>query len=84
MVLHGEGPASNWGATRCRATSWGSPVLLRRLRLLQTRLLLLGDETVLPATRTILASLSDPLPVLWFAEAGDAQEIQGCRLFFCR
>ena len=43
----------------------------------QTRwLLLLGDETALPAMRTILASLSAPLPVLWFAEVGDAQEIQ--------
>ena len=79
MVLHGEGPASNWARDAMPGDKLGfAGPCSGGFRLLpQTRwLLLLGDETALPAMRTILASLSDPLPVLWFAEVGDAQEIQ--------
>ncbi|ASM09664.1 siderophore-interacting protein [Serratia marcescens] len=79
MVLHGEGPASNWARDAMPGDKLGfAGPCSGGFRLLpQTRwLLLLGDETALPAMRTILASLSAPLPVLWFAEVGDAQEIQ--------
>ncbi|ANJ94363.1 siderophore-interacting protein [Serratia plymuthica] len=79
MVLHGEGPASDWARDAIPGDKLGfAGPCSGGFRLLpQTRwLLLLGDETALPAMRTILASLSEPLPVLWFAEVSDAQEIQ--------
>lgn len=61
MVLHGEGPASNWARDAMPGDKLGfAGPCSGGFRLLpQTRwLLLLGDETALPAMRTILASLS--------------------------
>lgn len=79
MVLHGEGPASCWAEKALVGDKLGfaGPCSGGFKPLPDANwLLLLGDETAIPAMRTILASLTQPIPVFWFAEVGDKQEIQ--------
>ncbi|WP_419210242.1 siderophore-interacting protein [Providencia manganoxydans] len=79
MVLHGEGPAASWATHAILGDKLGfaGPCSGGFQLQPETRwLLLLGDETALPAMRSILDTLPRSLPVLWFAEVSGRQEIQ--------
>lgn len=79
MVLHGEGPASRWAQQALVGDKLGfaGPCSGGYKGVVDASwLLLLGDETALPAKLSILDSLTQPIPVFWFAEVGHEQEIR--------
>ncbi|EPL9569641.1 siderophore-interacting protein [Providencia rettgeri] len=79
MVLHGDGPASRWAEDALIGDKLGfaGPCSGGFKPLPETGwLLLLGDETALPAMCRILDSLTEPMPVFWFAEVSSEKEIQ--------
>ncbi|ELX8381158.1 siderophore-interacting protein [Providencia vermicola] len=79
MVLHGEGSAASWAENAVLGDKLGFAGPCSggfRLQPETRWVLLLGDETALPAMNSILDTLSDTILVFWFAEVSDRQEIQ--------